>query len=87
MTVTDDCNNTLSYFFNVNVIDCGSPNVFTPNGDGNNDYFAFDFGTLSDGARMEIFNMWGELVFKSENYAPCDHSNSSCWDGRICRMG
>ena len=38
MTVTDDCNNTISYFFNVNVIDCASPNVFTPNGDGNNDY-------------------------------------------------
>jgi len=87
MTVTDDCNNTLSYFFNVNVVDCASPNVFTPNGDGNNDYFALDFGTLSDGARMEIFNRWGELVFKSENYAPCDHSNSSCWDGTYFNLG
>ena len=87
MTVTDDCNNTISYFFNVNVIDCASPNVFTPNGDGNNDYFALDFGTISDGARMEIFNRWGELVFKSENYAPCNHSNSSCWDGTYFNLG
>ena len=87
MTVTDDCNNTISYLFNVNVVDCASPNVFTPNGDGNNDYFALDFGTISDGARMEIFNRWGELVFKSENYAPCDHSNSSCWDGTYFNIG
>ena len=87
MTVTDDCNNTISYLFNVNVVDCASPNVFTPNGDGNNDYFALDFGTVSDGARMEIFNRWGELVFKSANYAPCDHSNSSCWDGTYFNIG
>ncbi len=87
MTVTDDCDNTISYSFNVNVVDCASPNVFTPNGDGNNDYFALDFGTVSDGGRMEIFNRWGELVFKSENYAPCSHSNSTCWDGTYFNLG
>ena len=87
MTVTDDCDNTISYSFNVNVVDCTSPNVFTPNGDGSNDYFALDFGTVSDGGRMEIFNRWGELVFKSENYAPCSHSNSTCWDGTYFNLG
>ena len=29
----------------------------------------------------------GELVFKSENYAPCNHSNSSCWDGTYFNLG
>ena len=58
MVVTDECGNELSYFFYIDVIDCGTPNAFTPNGDGNNDYLYMDFGTMTDGAHMEIFNRW-----------------------------
>ncbi len=45
------------------------PNVFTPNGDGNNDYFEV-FGKLKGVAFFEIqvFNRWGEKVYESNNY-------------------
>ncbi|HKR05231.1 MAG TPA: gliding motility-associated C-terminal domain-containing protein [Bacteroidia bacterium] len=42
------------------------PNVFTPNGDGSND--RFKLGTtihLADCSEYEIYNRWGERVFKS----------------------
>ncbi len=51
------------------------PNAFSPNGDGKNDYF----GAIGDceltAYQIEIFNRWGESVFKSIEKE--DH-----WDGR-----
>ena len=87
MVVTDECGNELSYFFYIDVIDCGTPNAFTPNGDGNNDYLYMDFGTMTDGAHMEIFNRWGDLVFLAKDYSPCSHSNDACWDGTYFNLG
>ena len=87
MVVTDDCDNVVSYFFNVEIVNCGSPNVFTPNGDGNNDYFWFDFGTLSDGEYMEIYNRWGDVVFSSADYSRCAYDNQACWDGTYFNRG
>ena len=45
------------------------PNVFTPNGDGNNDVFEI-YGNLKGLAFLEIqiFNRWGEKVFESNNH-------------------
>lgn len=40
-------------------------NVVTANGDGKNDYFNIGF----TGAKLEIVNRWGKLVYRSENYA------------------
>ncbi len=54
------------------------PNVFTPNGDGINDYF-FPRQLLSSGIktfRMQIFNRLGQLIFQSEN------KEGRGWDGR-----
>lgn len=67
-----------SYYYvdNVSVLDVTEqfeiPNVFSPNGDWVNDVFI-----LPDisGARVYVFNRWGELVGK------IDESNNS-WDGR-----
>ena len=44
------------------------PNAFSPNGDGNNDYFQM-FGNLAGihSLEIKIFNRWGEKVFESEN--------------------
>ena len=64
--------------------DCGTyiPNAFSPNGDGNNDIF-YVAGSNKGIAveNMEIYNRWGELVFK--NVANCiDINNSDCgWTG------
>ena len=54
------------------------PNVFTPNGDGVNDYF-LPRQFLSAGLttfHMEIFNRWGQLIFETSNV------NGRGWDGK-----
>ncbi len=52
-------------------------NVFTPNGDGKNDVFAFpNFDTENYSIKFEIYNRWGNLVFNGND------SNSK-WDGTI----
>jgi len=55
------------------------PNVFTPNGDGVNDYF-FPRDLLTSGAtmfKMEVYNRWGEEVFSTES------TDGQGWDGRF----
>lgn len=42
--------------------------VFTPNGDGYNDYFVLPGLEDYPGSSVEIFTRWGELIFKSEDY-------------------
>ena len=49
-------------------------NVFTPNGDGVNDYF--DFGEYAmESVNVYLYNRWGELVFNWNTI-------NSHWDGR-----
>ncbi len=51
------------------------PNSFTPNGDGYNDYFYVpDFVDYS-GIEFKVFNEWGQLVYKIEDY-------QNDWDGQ-----
>lgn len=50
------------------------PNVFTPNGDGVNDVFHITAAGMKDYS-IEIFNRWGERVFKSD-------SPGIDWDGK-----
>ena len=44
------------------------PNVFSPNGDGKNDYFEITGGDspCNNSNRLMIFNRWGEKVFETE---------------------
>ncbi len=57
------------------------PNVFTPNGDGKNDYFtAYNVHAALGIDKMFIYDRWGELIYNTENIpigAPL-----SGWDGR-----
>jgi gliding motility-associated-like protein len=55
------------------------PNVFTPNGDGVNDYF-FPRQFLTSGATnfsMEIYNRWGQQIFSTTN------TEGQGWDGKF----
>jgi gliding motility-associated-like protein len=45
------------------------PNVFTPNGDNSNEYFPDD---LTPNSKIEIFDRWGILIFRSKGIG---------WDG------
>lgn len=55
------------------------PNAFTPNSDGDNDYF-FPRTLLSKSIsnfKMQVFNRWGQLVFET------NRTDGSGWDGRF----
>ena len=55
------------------------PNVFTPNGDGVNDYF-YPRQLLTKGLtqfKMDIYNRWGQLVFETTSV------EGRGWDGRF----
>ncbi len=60
------------------------PNVFSPNGDGVNEYFQLMPSAFIPGFRIEIYNRWGGVVFQSSN-------SRFQWDGRhqgsICAAG
>ncbi len=54
------------------------PNVFTPNGDGTNDYF-YPRQFLTRGVvkfKMDIYNRWGQLIFETTN------TDGRGWDGK-----
>jgi gliding motility-associated-like protein len=55
------------------------PNAFTPNGDGLNDEF-YPRGLSIKNYEMQIYNRWGQLVFKSQ-------SNNANWNGKFFNMG
>jgi gliding motility-associated-like protein len=55
------------------------PNVFSPNGDGVNDYF-FPRPLLAKGLatfKMDIYNRWGQLIFTTNK------TEGSGWDGKF----
>jgi hypothetical protein len=51
---------------NIRSFDLFIPNLVTVNGDGKNDFF--ELTKLHDYLYVEIYNRWGELVFRRENY-------------------
>ena len=50
------------------------PNVFTPNGDGVNDYVNFAINGEGIFSNVKVYNRWGKLVFEGFN-------NNALWDG------
>ena len=51
------------------------PNGFTPNGDGWNDAWVIDFIDLFPECEVEVYNRWGDILFRSVGY-------KTPWDGR-----
>lgn len=81
--ITDSigCTNIDTLRIHVKEVICGdpfifTPNAFTPNGDGVNDYFMVNFPpALVTELYMAVFNRWGEVVFETNNI------NDKGWDG------
>jgi gliding motility-associated-like protein len=58
--------------------ECGTifiPNVFTPNGDGLNDYFRAVTNGVEEFS-LQVFNRWGQLLFETTD-------PEKGWDGRV----
>jgi gliding motility-associated-like protein len=49
------------------------PNVFTPNGDGQNDTFFYVADVTVDVDEFRVYNRWGQLV----------HNSNKAWDGKF----
>lgn len=72
---TDTYTNVVVVRYIVNDVVELIPNVISPNNDGKNDYWRLDFIDIYyPEAEIEIFNRWGESIFRSKGY-------SNAWDG------
>ncbi len=56
------------------------PEAFSPNGDGINDKFEIKGIAKYKTVQIEIFNRWGNVVYKSNNYGE-GQGKSGFWDG------
>jgi len=56
------------------------PNVFTPNGDGNNDFFTFVHHKNIEEIDLVIVNRWGNVVYESNDV-------NFSWNGKVMNNG
>ena len=65
----DDCDGDgIPNFLDPDLCDLLVPAVFTPNGDGDNDYWEImGIGAFPDN-NVQVFNRWGEMVYFKEGY-------------------
>jgi gliding motility-associated-like protein len=69
------CEEVDSVFIDV-VEDLKVYNVFSPNGDGINDYFEIDRAENFPDMRVEIYSRWGDLLYSTVGY-----DSGNMWDG------
>lgn len=75
VTARGNCSDTSSVF--IKVLKAPSiPNIFSPNGDGVHDKWVIDYLDTYPGSTVEIFNRYGQMIFRSVGY-------STPWDGTI----
>ena len=77
VTAPDGCSGKANSEVKIKIV-CGDffvPTIFSPNGDGKNDYFQI-YGNCIVAMQLKIYDRWGELVFES------DDQNFS-WDGTL----
>ncbi len=83
LSATNRCDTSRTATVNVSFIPCNIeiPNVFTPNGDGINDYLYIKNVDNINYMNWEviIFNRWGRKVYETNNYINEDLSHS--WNG------
>lgn len=77
VVIIDGCGDSTTRLVNVLTNDCNIaiPNVFTPNGDGTNDFFVITGIETFPGSHLTIFDRWGIKVYDDVNYL-------NNWNGR-----
>ena len=71
----DDCDyDGIPNYLDVDPCDLFIPEGFSPNGDGTNDLFEIENVPAGLTYSIEIFNIWGDKVYQSDNY-------KNDWDG------
>lgn len=71
ITIHVTCNNSTVYI----------PNTFSPNGDGQNDYFYPRSSLSLTFKSFRIFNRWGQVVFQVKNFPANDQATA--WNGNF----
>ncbi len=83
LTATDEsgCTASAEVFVFVNTqIQVYAPNAFSPDGDGNNDFFTLYGGAqLAEILSLQVFDRWGNLMFDGKGLAPNEEKLG--WDG------
>jgi len=67
VTAADGCQDSLTQAYVIFPEDVIIPNVFTPNGDANNEFFDIENGEYYQNT-LTVFNRWGQAVFEANNY-------------------
>ena len=62
------------------------PEIFTPNGDGIQDYFKIRCIDRYPDATFEIFNRWGNLIYHQEHYGNTDFWGINAWWNGTCNQ-
>jgi gliding motility-associated-like protein len=59
------------------------PNIFSPNGDGDNDLFTISAkpGTVKTIRSIQLYDRWGEKLYENRNFQP--NIGTIGWDGRL----
>ena len=82
VTVTDECSLQETADIIVNIMSCAVivSNIFTPNGDGINDYFSIQGIQYFPNNHLTVLNRWGRKVFEKDTY-------QNDWDGKDLSEG
>jgi gliding motility-associated-like protein len=75
VTVTDNCGQSGTCYVMVRYCDTTIPNVFTPNGDDQNQYFYINGLDFFPGSSLTVWNRWGAVVLEDKYY-------NNRWDGK-----
>lgn len=76
----DMCVDSLSKSISAEECETYVPNAFTPNNDGNNDYFTvYGTPTIKKVNTLKIYDRWGVLVFEKKDFPP--NVEKEGWDG------
>jgi gliding motility-associated-like protein len=68
VTTADGCTGTFTYQQIVIPTEIEVPNVFSPNGDGQNDALEFSGVQYYPNTRLNVYNRWGQSIFESTSY-------------------